>query len=197
MKRYRKYLICVVVLILAALYSYRVYMVNARAERIPCQVYEMGETVPLGNNICFTYPMDGYSVKVLAADVLTNDEFLEKYDGKKENFPAYDMMQQIYDIELEISNEDNTDTGIDLYGWYIQKDAALASFDAVYYREANKDKGYVDTAIAVRPHTSVTLHAVFPLPKLNFKKRDYRDPERMDMDLVVTLYPEKKVIRLQ
>lgn len=98
---------------------------------------------------------------------------------------------------MEISNEDNTETGIFLWDLQLQSNAAYGSFNDVYYRIANADKGYEDTAVAVRPGTSVSLHLVFGMPPQTFTDKAYENIEDLDMKLVLSLYPTKKMVRLQ
>lgn len=169
----------------------RIYKVNAAVEKIPEQIYEFGETVELGNNVMFGDTMDGYSVEI-KVNLLSTEEFIEKYHCDKQDLPEWEYMPQVFDIEIEVSNEDNEQTGIDLSQLYLQNEAGAISFDAIYYRLANAEKGYVNTGIAVRPGTSVTLRIEFPVPKLNFSPGAMKNLWEQDLKLVVTLYPEKR-----
>lgn len=175
----------------------RIYKVNAAAEKIPEQIYEFGETVELGNNVMFGDTMDGYSVEIKEVDLLSTEEFTEKYHCDKKDLPEWKYMPQIFDIEIEVSNEDNEQTGIDLSQLYLQNEAGAISFDAIYYRLANVQKGYVNTGIAVRPGTSVTLRIEFPVPKLNFSPSAMKNLWEQELKLVLTLYPEKKMMKLR
>lgn len=197
MKHWKRVAVLLAVLLTAAGIGTRIYQVNAAVEDIPCQVYELGETAELGNRVIFGDPMDGYFITIKGVQLLSTQEFMEKYGCIETDLPGWEYMSQIFDIELEIANENNEETGIDLNQLYLQNESALASFDAIYYRIANAEKGYENTSIAVRPGTSVTLQAEFPIPELNFSARAYQNLWDLDLKLVVTLYPEKKMMRLQ
>lgn len=196
--KYGKRIICILTVgILFIGIGMRIYKVNAAVEKIPEQIYEFGETAELGNNIIFGDTMDGYSIKINEVDLLSTEEFIEKYQCEKKDLPNWEYMPKVFDIEIEVSNEDNERTGIDLNQLYLENKAGLVSFDAIYYRIANADTGYVNTGIAVRPGTSVTLRVEFPVSRLNFSRRAMKNLWEQELKLVVTLYPEKKVMALR
>lgn len=196
MRRLKYGILLAVLCLVCGAIALRIDTVNRQAKRIPCTVYDFGEQVELGKSVLFGDSMEGYSIRILDSRLRTIEEFAEAYHCSKEDLPEWEYMSSIFEVEVEISNKDNETTGIDFFQWSLQNESAVVSFHDTYYRIANADKGYESTAIAVRPGTSVRLKAEFPVPKLNFKPRDYRRLWDLDFRLVVTLYPEKRMMRL-
>lgn len=188
-----------IMIVLCVVASVRIYgqIQIAKDKKAEIIVYEMGEVVPLENDVIYDTYMTGYSVTVLDAQILTTEKFCDKYDANPAEIGKSYYTPKVYDVEVKIENTDNEDTGINLWDWKIQNNAALAGTNDIYYRIANKDKGYTATAIAVKPGTAVTMHVIFSIPELNFTKYAYEHIEDENMKLVVTLYPTKKMIKLQ
>lgn len=187
----------IIAFVLCVCIGVRIYAVNQTVEDVPVKIYELGEKVPFENDVFYSDNMKGYSLKVLSAEVKTTEEFLKDYGASAEDIPDSQYSPKVYDLYVEISNEDNTETGIFLWDLQLQSNAAYGSFNDVYYRVANADKGYEDTAVAVRPGTSVSLHLVFGMPSQTFTDKAYENIEDLDMKLVLSLYPTKKMVRLQ
>lgn len=175
----------------------KIHAVNTETKDVPEEIYEMGQDVSLDQCVLFSYPMDGYSIKVKNARVLDTENFLKEYHAVGKKIPELYYEPQIYEVEVEISNKDNEESGINLRELYLQDNAGLIGFNEVYYRIANKEKGYEETGIAVRPGTSITMLLEFSIPEKNFSKKACKNMESEDFKLVATLYPVKKMIKLK
>ena len=197
MKKYWKIGIAGAAVVAGLLVGIKIHAVNTETKDVPEEIYEMGQDVSLDQCVLFSYPMDGYSIKVKNARVLDTENFLKEYHAVGKNIPELYYEPQIYEVEVEISNKDNEESGINLRELYLQDNAGLIGFNEVYYRIANKEKGYEETGIAVRPGTSITMLLEFSIPEKNFSKKACKNMEGEDFKLVATLYPVKKMIKLK
>lgn len=187
----------VIACVLCLVVGFRIYQVNQQVSNVPEKIYDMGEKVPFEDDVFYIDSMKGYSLTILSAEVKTTEQFLEEYGASMEDIPEANYTPKVYDLEVEVANDNNVETGINLYEMQLRNNAAYAGFDEVYYRIANKEKGYQDISIAVQPGTSVTMHWIFIMPEQCFSKQAYENIENLDLKLVMSLYPTKKMIRLK
>ncbi len=178
-------------LILAYMWRYRA--VNQELQAAPVQEYSMGEEVEMEQDILINYTMEGYSIKVNQAEVLSYEEFLEKYDAEDEYTHVPD---KVYDVEVTLRNIDAKEgTGINLSELYIQGAAVCEGVNIDLLNQANPDLNGA-YAIALRESSALTLHLPFNLYEEHFKKSVWRNLDEFPMNFVATLYPTKKVIHL-
>jgi hypothetical protein len=197
MKIQRKQIKIIAVLIIFTLlivaYAYRVMAVNRKMPSAPVIKYDKGKDVEMGDDVLINYTMKGYSIKVNDAQPMTYKEFLKKYkvDDEYTNVP-----DKVYDVEVTIKNIDaDSKTGINLNELYVQGIDVCASLDDNLLGQANpRLKGA--SAIALRKNSSFKVNLPFALFKYNFRSSVWNDLDNYDMNLVVTLYPTKKVIKL-
>ena len=102
----KKILLCAVSLVLLLLIVVRIVHVNTNVLTIPEERYAQNQWVEL--NGAFQEMDDenteGYSVRILGAEQLTYNEFLEKY-GASENPPeGKDDIETVLDVEYEFRN---------------------------------------------------------------------------------------------
>lgn len=185
------FILCVIVI------GMRIYYVNKGYSDVPEQIYALGEEVPYEKDLIYTDSMEGYSLTVLSAKVKTTEEFLEEYGEGELQIPESEYTPKVYDLAVKIKNKNNQTTGIQLWELKLQSNAAYGAYSSVYSEIANSEKGYTDIAIALRPGTEIQMHLVFILPEQTYSKRAYADVEGLNMKLVMTLYPTKKMICLQ
>ena len=175
----------------------RIVVVNQEVQSASEKTYKVGEEVPLEDDVLQVDSMNGYSITVNTAEVLAFSEFIKKYDGNEDDIPEGDRPEKVYDINVTIKNTDNRDTGINLQDIYIQENMAVAGFDIFCYRIANAAAGYINTNIAIREGTEVQLQLTYGLVENNFTKKSWNNMENIGMKLIVSLYPEKKMIYLK
>lgn len=195
MKKIGKCLIAVIIaFFIVFTYRQRYNFVNQKLQSPKVESYHLGEEVEMGRDILINYTMEGYSIKVNKAEVLTYKDFLEKYHAKDEY--TY-VPEKVYDVEIVLKNVDADDeTGIDLSEFYIQGLAVCASLDTNLYSSANPDLNGI-FAIALRKDSEITIHLPFALYEDNFRADTWNHLEDFNMDLVATLYPTKKVVSLE
>lgn len=170
----------------------------AKERSVPEMIYEMGEEVSLEQAVCYdNVNRDGYYITVLEAEAMTLEEFCEKYDADIRDIPPYEYSPMVYDVKIRLRNEDNEEGYINLNEWSLQHNASYVTAGDIYYIMANKDKGYTDKAFAIRTGTEVTMNVVYVIPEQNFTKHAYANIEDEGMMMAVTLYPTKKLIKLQ
>lgn len=186
-------LVAVFTVILIFAYVLRFQAVNRQMKSAPVQEYRMGEEVQMEQDILINYTMEGYSIRVDDAEVLTYREFLDKYHAEDEY--SY-VPEKVYDIEVTLRNIDADEgTGINLIEFYIQGTAVCAGIDANLCSVANPElKGAY--AIALRENSGMVLHLPFALYEENFREDTWKNLRDFEMNFVAALYPAKKVIKL-
>ena len=84
----------------------RIYIVNRSVPKVIDRYYQIGDTVPFEDDLFYTTSMDGYSLKVISAEVKTTEQFIEEYGAKREDIPDSHYSSKVYDLEVEIANAD-------------------------------------------------------------------------------------------
>lgn len=183
----------VILIVLCCVYIERVKKVNGLVSKTYTISYKMGETVEFGDDILINYPMTGYSIRVNEVDVINYDDFLKKYNANDEFTFVPD---KIYEVNVTLSNNGaNDDIGISLHEFYIQKFGAVNSLDANMLSVANPKLGGASD-IALVKNSSIDISLTFGLYDYQYDKKTWEDIEDYGMNLVVTLYPTKKVVSL-
>ena len=174
-------------------YLQRYHAVNQKLQAAPVQEYSIGEEVKMEKDILINYTMEGYSVNVNQAEILSYEEFLEKYNAEDEYTYVPD---RIYDVEVTLKNIDaDEETGINLAEFYVQGLAVCAGVDTNLLNQVNPDlKG--EYAIALRKDSTLNIHLTFGLYEENFRKNVWNNLDEFNMNFIVTLYPTKKIIHL-
>lgn len=103
----------------------------------------------------------------------------------------------ICNVEVTLKNTDADEgTGINLTEFYVQGPAIVCGLNTDLLGVANPQLEGI-YAIALRENTELVLHLPFDLNEAYFKERTWEHLEDLDMNLVATLYPVKKVIALE
>lgn len=188
--------IIIVAIAISAAFAYRQRFISVNQEWPPTPVesYGIGEEVVMGKDLLINLTMEGYTLTVNEAEILTYEAFLEKYQGEDEY--TY-VPEKVYDINVTLKNIDADDnTGINWNEFYLQGMAVVQSLDSNLYTIANpKVKGA--TSIALRKNTEMEFHLPFALIKENFRTEIWNDLNNFEMDLIATLYPVKKIVKLK
>lgn len=189
----KKIVIGVLLVLLTFAYVVRYKAINQEIQEAPIEEYHMGEEVEMQKNILINYTMEGYSIKVNQAEVLSYESFLNKYQAKDEySYPP----DKVYDVEVTLKNNNaDKETGINLTEFYVQGLAVCAGVETNLCDIANPDLDGA-YAIALRENSEMTIHLPFGLYEESFRRNIWEDLEDFDMYLVATLYPVKKVIYL-
>ena len=155
----KRILLCAVSLVLFLLIVMRIVHVNTNVLTIPEERYAQNQWVEL--NGAFQEMDDentaGYSVRILGAEQLTYNEFLEKY-GASENPPeGKDDIETVLDVEYEFRNVGNSDGYLLLIQYMIAVLFADFRFDLVVCMHADR-RGTTRNRLAGR------YHVFFPCP---------------------------------
>ncbi len=193
-KRAWKAALAVLVLaVLAAAYTVRYRQVNRELQGAPVVEYRIGEEVEMEKDFLINFTMEGYAVTVNRAEVLSYEEFLEKYDAEDEYTHVPD---KVYDVEITLANKGAEESvGVSLNEFRIQGLATGGSLDRNLLMVANPALGE-EVSIALRKNTEMVFHLPFGLYEENFRKKNWENLDNYEMYFVATLYPTKKVIRL-
>lgn len=179
--------------LLVMAYAQRYRFVNQKLKAAPVKEYSIGEEVKMEQDILINYTMEGYSISVNQAEVLSYKDFLKKYNAEDEYSYVPD---KIYDVEVTLRNIDaNDETGVNLSEFYVQGVAVCAGLDTNLLAQANPDLNGM-YAIALRKDSSITIHMPFGLYEENFKKDVWNNLNDFNMNFVATLYPTKKIVHL-
>ena len=182
------------------------YHTNHLPYQIPDKIYQAGDFVPVGNNY-FISPdenPDGYSVQVNDAKLLTYQQLFEQYNLDYHEYSRLDEYgnvesNYVYDIELNISNTDNT-TGYIFFGRYLLVDKSLTLFynstiQALVYPEL-ADVG----SLKLKPGANKTLHFFFT-PSTGAVQKRVRKVEKMLTEVVFSLcvseFPARLLIKIK
>lgn len=182
------------VLILFAAWGIRFYLVNKDVDAPVIQVYEKGEEVPIGEDF-FDYEsegMDGYTITVLDAELLSVADFLQKYDAvdQAENLRLF--TDYIYTVHILAANRHNPYTGekgVALQQYVLQGTNYILSLEDTCYRIANPDMP--GTSFSLREGTDMEITLTFDVMSRTTNIQHILDDSPK---LLITQYPHKKMI---
>ena len=203
-----KKLICLLVaVVLLVGYGFRVWYVNANAYPMYEKEYEMGEWVPLEGDYFNAQRenTDGYSVCLEKAEVLTYEEFMNRYD-KDLDYLADSSQHDVVLLTINVKNEDNDSGYIYINGFTI-----MNKYKSTYYNidetynpicEPNLDVSIGGGVCAVRPGTEYTLHLAYTAGSradgVTFLQEEAeKGKSEADVLLNISWYPTKKLIRFK
>lgn len=191
----KRIIIFIVSLLLTCGFVFRVHAVNSKKNYPVLQEYQSNENVPLESDFFFSdnENMNGYSVKVIDTEVLTHDEFMERYhveEDKEEAFKDANHMVLVTTEFNNLSNMQGDSAGINLQYLIIQSGSFINYID----REALP---YVNDfnvlSFCLSPQTKKQIIIPFRIYKghISIERFYHNHPQ-----LVVSLYPHKKSIEL-
>ena len=181
------------------------YQTNHLPYQIPDRIYELGESVPLGSNYFIEPDEDpnGYCVQVNRATLLTYQQLFEQYKLDSHSNSGLDeygnaKSNYVYDVELTISNENNTN-GYILFGRFLLIDKSLSLiFDGFLQSPVYPDLEDVGS-LKLSPGTTKTLHFFFTPSTGAFQKSPGKVDSMMEngqFSLCVSEFPTRILIRL-
>ncbi|MFD2655606.1 DUF5028 domain-containing protein [Gracilibacillus thailandensis] len=201
MKKFLILLLCLAFIIGVGI---RIWYVNKDVELPPVHTFKMGEEVAIEDNIFLDdfENMDGYTVTVNNAEIISYDAYLAKYEYQDDPdnplFAEDDFLfpEMVYDVEVTIKNTNKTDnprehSGINFINYYlIGTDFELQISDQLY-RVANPDleTGLTD-GFRLRPETEMDFRLPFYFsPSAIVGPIQVKDITSDQVYLVVSLYP--------
>lgn len=189
-----KKIICALIAVfLAAMYATRVYIVNINAvDTIPLK-YSMGTEVAIEDDFFDSSieNMNGYSVTVIDASLITIDDFFFQYN--ETNRGKYEFQEYMLLVKVKfknISNEYGSMAGIDLTQYILQERAYINFMNRDAYKLIN---GIDSLAFSLRLGTEKELIIPF---SIDLEYLDVKQIQNHSPHLVITLFPHKKSIVL-
>lgn len=158
-------------ILIFCVWAFNIYRVNSTVERVPVKVHSMEQWVEYGDNFYdkATENRNGYSVKVVDAEVVAFDEFL-----KQNNISVYKdeelfKPEYIYDVTVIIKNKNNTDSGISMIDTTLNSINNIMQvdfdvFDALYPQLNGS------ISFSVKPGTEMEFHFPFVVANADFEK---------------------------
>lgn len=185
--------VLVLLIIASILYACRVYDVN-RPISLPIEyAFPMNSDVPIEDDYfdCIVENMEGYSVEINDAYLLSIDEFQTKFGGTDEyTRNTFEYILMVDTTFRNTSNSDGLNGGIDLAQYILQE----TSYISYIYREGFELVNDFDSlAFALR----LDSEKDFIIPFLiNTDTISIEQLETGSPKLVISLYPHKKTIEL-
>lgn len=177
--------------------------------------YEMGDTVDYGeNHVYYIYDddLDGYSVRVDCAEVLTYEELLEHIGQTADSMTEMlgsttvsSMPEKVLFITAVFANEDSDAEGIKLseitcHGptYYMSFDAVLTivSNEFLLNEYADSLPAYSSPGFYLDHHEEATVYIVYDFSKFFFTARHWENLEDESIYLQITSYPLQQRIML-
>lgn len=191
--------IVVLCILIFCVWAFNVHRVNSTVERVLVKVHPMEQWVEYGDNFYdkATENRNGYSVKVVNAEVVWFDEFL-----KQNNISVYKdeelfKPQYIYDVTVMVRNKNNTNSGISMIDTTLNSINNIMQvdfdiFDALYPQLNGS------ISFSVKPGTEMEFHFPFVVANAEFEKIcDYSYLTSNSFYLNLSQYPIKQSIEIK
>lgn len=191
----RKILIAAAIL-LSAGWGVRFSMVNKDVDIPVVQIYERGAAAPIETDF-FDYGdegMDGYSVTVLDAELLSAEAFLQRYNASEQAKKLGTFTDAIYVVRVLVANHDNPYTGekgIDLKRYVLQGTNYTLSFEETCCQIANPN--LPGSSFSLQKGTEMELTLTFDvMSQITGNQLLQKDPPMLQ----ISQYPHQKLLRL-
>lgn len=200
--KWKKILALCLAVVLCVGVGLRIWAVNYNRPEVETVIYPMGEVIDIGDDYFHT-PDDVYSdydVKVLSAEVLPVDEYLEKYGLTREEVwgDASVYATTIYEVELWLRNNskvENNTQGINLVNINLfndQGDDYQISHELMcaFYPQLDPSS----LGFAIQPGTEYTVH--LPYHALDWMRLSAEEIKKRDTYLCLSMYPTKRMVEI-
>lgn len=185
-------------LTLISLWSFNVFKTNNSVNIPSKKIYSMGEFVDYGNDF-FDKSIEkrnGYSIKVLYAEVIEFDEFLKQNNISIQRDKNTFKPKYIYNVRVIIKNENNTDSGISLLDTTLNSlnDIMQVDFDVF---DALYPQLYGAVSFSLKPKTEMEFQLPFVVANEEFEKIcNYEYLTNKTFYLSLSQYPIEKSIEI-
>lgn len=192
----KKIILPAVILLLAAGWGARVYSVNADLDLPKKMVYPLGDIVPIEHDY-FDYEsedMDGYSVQVLRSELVTAEEFLDRYNAGERLSELGPYTDYVYAVEITVTNSSNpyvNEKGIALLLYNLVGKNYILSIDDVCFGMANPHMPGL--SFSLQQNASKTI--LLPFIVMGWQN-DYNDLLETPPMLQITQYPHQKMLEI-
>lgn len=177
----------------------RIYYINREIEYPQIMTWQIGEEVDLNKNYFYdiSEQCEGYSVCVNEVQLLTCEEFMEKYGYGEEEIKAladYSSIfpDMVYDVSMTIrnKNKEKKETGINLYDYNIYAADYVLSIDSYLYELANAEKKTQSLMFSLQPESELVFH--LPYSVAIYSPAAYVSEDILQTDklyLLISMYP--------
>lgn len=183
-------------IIVAFLLGEKIYAVNKVVCLPTVKEWQIGEWVPMEDNyfleeyeIC-----NGYEIRVNEAELLTCDEFLEKYFCDQEEIMQDGKLlpDMVYDVSVTVRNvnQEDADCGLDLSNNDLFATDFTLRVHPDLYALANAEKKNTTTMFSLQPESELDFQ--IPYGIATTAEHAYLTPdvlEERDLYLLISLYP--------
>ncbi|MDE7422617.1 MAG: DUF5028 domain-containing protein [Lachnospiraceae bacterium] len=192
----KKILLISLNIILILVWGVRFYLVNQDIDIPIVQVFPKGIEVPVEKDFFINSDedMDGYTITVLDAELLSVEDFLKHYNVMEQAELLGNFTDYIYMVRVTIGNQNNpfvNEKGINLNAYYLKGTDYILSLEDGCYQLANPDMP--GTSFSLRQGTSMEL--ILPFSVMSYqtsRKHILDDPPKLQ----ISLYPHQKLIEL-
>lgn len=155
-------------------------------------IYNIGEEVELNEDFFNTSTeiSDGYTLKVIDSEIYSIDDFIVKYNVKNNNIKRFDYVYIVKANFKNISNDKIGKAGINLSHYILQETSYITLMENDILSIVNN---FDQNSFSLYLNSEKEIMIPFAISKKDI------DIERLidgKLRLVVSLYPNKKVIRL-
>lgn len=189
----------VMVVLTAALvlgWGFRFYSVNRSVDVPIIQVFPRDEEVPIGKDF-FSYAdedMDGYTVTVLDAELISAADFLKRCDAEAQAQLLGIFTDYIYTVRVRIANQENRQTGekgISLQQYMLCGTDYILSLEEGCFLLANPEMP--GTSFSLREGTSMEMLLTFDVMSRTVSVKHLAEDRPK---LLISQYPHQKMITL-
>lgn len=190
--------------VLAAVWGVFFARTNDLKYRPETAIYPAGETVEIGKNYfeAVTENPDGYSICVKGATLRDYRGYTESLGGTVDDkmYAAIgvDPPKYVYDVEIVLRNENNTEGLIHLYRYSLQDQSLTIPIDfELWGLLAPQIKG--NAVFRLQPGTEETVHLPFVPEPRNGTVNEAKTERMMENDtfyLCVSHYPTRKLLEV-
>lgn len=195
-KKMKRWIVTTLFLGCAALVGIRIYHINKDLKVGKDVIFEKGEEVEFGEN--FTQNslecINGYTVKVLDSELITTEEYYEKY--LKLPPVSNSMEKHYYIVRVEFQNkscEKGTSVGINLpmmplLGLNYQMSVSYDTFS-----QANPNIPSLGFSL----ESGTSIEVVLPYPIFYHAEQNLESMKKIPPMLQITEYPERRLLKIE
>ena len=175
-----------------------IWWVNTNLPRIPEETYETGEWVPLEGafqDSTSSEDTSDYSIKVVSAEVMTRNEYLEKYGGT--TLDDRDGARCVVDVTLVIRNDGTEQGGLNVFQMVLTPARGNEYLICDVMNEEAlwpQVESGADTTVSIKPGTEYEVHIPYVF---NGGEEVYeREVNDRDFTLLLSRMPVRKMVNV-
>lgn len=199
----KKCVVCLVAVFLMIVLAVQIVSVNAAAYSFQEQVFPLGEWVPLEGDFFYSSQehTEGYFVRVSSAEVMTYEEFVERFHKPFDYF-GEDSRHDVVVLKVDFKNDGNTQGGVYIRDFNLKNEFRSQYFNTSGHYMAIANPGIDPAAegIRIRPGTEASLFLVYDTlaraDRVTYLE-EHKDDDILTFLLNISLYPVNKMIQIE